>query len=110
LRNKNKNKNELEMESYEITCLLEQIDEQKDHMIVAMNILMFLIRHQVVILDLSQSKDSQLSWDKSKLNSLCSQARRLGRDEEDSSRVSTRSSYSESLSTETNSCDIEIIK
>ena len=48
------------MESYEITSLLEQIDEQKDHMIVAMNILMFLIRHQVVILDLSQSKDSQL--------------------------------------------------
>jgi len=98
------------METHEITSLLEQIDEQKDHMIVAMNILMFLIRHEVVILDLSQSKDSQLSWNRSKLNSLCSQAKRLVSDE-DLSHRSTRSSSSESsLSTETSSCDIEIIK
>ena len=97
--------------SYEMTSLLKQIDEQKDHMIVAMNILMFLIRHQVVLLNLLEPKESQLAWDKCKLNLLCSQAAKLVSDDESSGCGSTNgSSSSESLSTEASSLDMELVK
>lgn len=94
------------MQSYEMTSLLAQIEERKDHMIVAMNILLFLIRHQVVQLNLSQPKDSQLSWNKCKLNSLCSQASKLVNEEDSAS----TSGSSETLSTEASTSDIELVK
>jgi len=102
---RNKNKNEFEMYSYEMTSLLAQMDERKDHMVVAMNIFMFLIRHQVVHLNLSQPKDSQLSWNKAKLNSLCSQATKLANEDSAST-----SGSSETLSTEASTLDIELVK
>ena len=94
------------MYSYEMTSLLAQIDERKDHMIVAMNILMFLIRRQVVHLDLDKPKDSQLSWNKSRLNSLCSQATKLANEEDGAS----TSGSSETLSTEASTFEIELVK
>ena len=102
---RNQNKNEFEMCSYEMTSLLAQMDEKKDHMIVAMNIFMFLIRHQVVHLDLSQPKDSQLSWNKAKLNCLCSQATKLYNEDSAST-----SGSSETLSTEASALDTEFVK